>query len=98
MDIQDEDGNNYHPNIKNRQIENKKRALAYCSKEDPNPLCYNMDIHEETKARESHKKILGKRLLDGEPLNKVVEENPELIFEYTKLETNLAAYKRAKRE
>lgn len=44
MDIKDEDGNNYHPNIKNRQIENKKRALAYCSKEDPNPLCYNMDI------------------------------------------------------
>ena len=53
-----------------------------------------MDIKEETKARESHRKIIGKRLIEGEPLARVVEEHPELIFEYTKLEQNLAAYKR----
>lgn len=43
-----------------------------------------MDIREETAAREGHRKILGKRLLQ-ERLVDVIEDNPELIFDYTKL-------------
>lgn len=57
-----------------------------------------MDIKQETEARESHRKILGKRLLDGEKLTDLVDENPALIFEFQKLEANLAAYKRAKHQ
>ena len=97
MDIT-HDGKTYHPNIKDSQIKSKKRALTYCSKEDPDPLQYNIDIKEETAAREQHKRILGKRLISGENLHDVVQEHPELIFGYKKLEADIAAYKRAKKE
>ena len=59
-------------------------------------MCYNMDIKEETKQREGHRKIIGKRLLDGEPLHEVIADHPELIFGYARLEADIAAYKRAK--
>jgi hypothetical protein len=58
-------GKTYHPNIKNKQIKNKNKALGYCAKEDPEPLQYNMDIKEETKARESKKKIISIDLVLG---------------------------------
>ena len=98
LDITDEEGKVHHPNVKGNKVQNKKRALDYCSKEDPEPLQYNMDIKAETAAREGHRKIIGKRLLDGEPLHTVVEDCPELIYDYLKLEQNLAAYKRQKAE
>lgn len=31
-------GETYHPNIKDKQVKSKKRALEYCTKEDPEPL------------------------------------------------------------
>ena len=97
MDITDVDGTTYHPNIKDKQIKNKQRALTYCSKEDPDPLCYNMDIKEETKARESHSKILTKRLIDGEAtLNQLVEEGMIPLNQYCNWERGLNAYKRQK--
>ena len=93
-DVRYLDLNGHHPNIKDCRIKRKDKALKYCAKEDPNPLQFNMDIKEETEARESHRKILGKRLLEGEKLVDLVDENPALIFEFQKLEANLAAYKR----
>lgn len=93
LDIEWE-GRTYHPNIKDKQVKSKKKALGYCSKEDPDVLCFNMDIKEECKARESHRKILGKRLLDGEPLHLVVQEDPSLLFGYQRIKTDLAAYQR----
>jgi hypothetical protein len=51
-----------------------------------------MDIVAETAAKQSHKKILGKRLMDGEDLADVMQDAPELIFEYKKLKTNIEAY------
>jgi hypothetical protein len=51
-----------------------------------------MDIVAETAAQQSHKKILGKRLMDGEDLADVMQDAPELIFEYKKLKTNIEAY------
>lgn len=93
LDIEWE-GEWYHPNVKDKQIKSKKRALEYCSKQDPEPLQYNMDIKEETKARENHKRILGKRLLDGEPLHRLVQEEPSLLIGYANIKRDLAAYKR----
>lgn len=93
MDIEYQ-GKTYHPNIKDTQVKSKAKALGYCSKEDPNPLCHNMDIKAETKARESHKKILGKRLMDGEPLHRVAREEPNLLFGYQRLKTDIEAYNR----
>ena len=88
----------YHPNIRDNRIKRKEKALNYVAKEDPEPLQYNMDIKEETKARESKKKILGKRILDGEPLTTLVDENPELLWDVNKLHIALTTYKRLKKE
>lgn len=57
MDLEYE-GKTFHPNVKDKQVKSKKKALGYCAKEDPEPLCYNMDIKAETAARESHKKLI----------------------------------------
>ena len=84
----------YHPNIKDSGIKRKKAALNYVSKEDPEPLQYNMDIKAETQARESHHKILGKRILDGTPLDELVTEDPSLIFGYKKLKADIEEYQR----
>ena len=56
-----------------------------------------MDAKQETKARESKKTILGKRL-QTEPLHLLALEYPELIFGYAKLEGDIKAFKRASRE
>lgn len=98
MDYEVPLGETYHPNIKDQGVKRKQAALRYCSKEDPDPLQFNMDIKAETAAREGHRKIIGKRLLDGEPLHELVEEYPQLIFEYQKLQMNLDCYKRQKLE
>lgn len=53
-----------------------------------------MDHKELIKARESHKKVLGKRLIhDHTPLPELVQENPELIWDYNRLKANLENYK-----
>ena len=98
MDIKHE-GKTYHPNIKKKQISNRKKALRYCSKEDPEPLEFNIDIKAETAARDGHKRILGNKLIKGEiTINQLVEDHPEYLFEYQKIASNLEAYKRSKRE
>lgn len=51
-----------------------------------------MDHKQFIAARESHKKVLGKRLMT-EAFIDVVEDNPELMFDYNKLAANVAAYK-----
>lgn len=75
-----------------------KDAIKYVLKQDEVALQFNMDAEAEQKARTDKRKILGKRLLDGEALHALTDENPELLFEFAKIEQNLAAYKRAKKE
>ena len=41
----------------------------------------------------SHKKIIGKRLLNGEPLKDLVHEYPELVFGYKKLKQDIETYR-----
>lgn len=52
-----------------------------------------MDVDAELSARETHTKLLGRRLL-AEPLSEVMKDEPELIFQYQKLKLNLEEYKR----
>lgn len=90
----------YHPNVSGDRIKSVKAALKYVSKECPldRLVQYNMDIKEETAAREGHRKILGKRLIT-EPLVEVLEDgNFDLIFDYTKLKTNIMQYHMDKEE
>jgi len=49
---------------------------------------------EKLNAREEHRKYLGKRLIDGEPLEQVVRENPQLLFGLKHLEQDLHTWKR----
>lgn len=72
------------------------KVLAYVSKEDPHPLQFNMDIKADMAARNSHKKILGKRLCDGEPLVEVMKDHPELLFGYKRLKSDIKSYERDK--
>jgi hypothetical protein len=60
-----------------------------------------MDIKQETAARESHTKILGKRLLETPTeatLITHIEENPEQLFHIVKWHQALSMYKRLKAE
>lgn len=44
-----------------------------------------MDYKQETAAKQSKQKILGKRLASGEPLKDIIDDgNHELIFTYAK--------------
>lgn len=52
-----------------------------------------MDILEELRARQGHRKILGKRLMNKEiSLLEACEEDPMLLFEYKKIKANLLEY------
>lgn len=84
----------YHPNVSGDRIRSKERALSYVSKECPRDqlLQFNMDIAAECDARQSHKKIIGKRLLDGADLVGEVEDNPALLFGYKRLKMDIEAY------
>lgn len=62
------------------------RSLKYISKEDKEPLeLGEMDYKHEIKARESHKRVYCKRLLDGEDIVDVVRDNPELLCGFGRL-------------
>lgn len=55
---------------------------------------WGMDAKAEVESRKGHKKILGEKLIKGAELVEVVEENPQLLFEYERLSKGLAAFKR----
>lgn len=42
----------------------------------------DMDYKQEAEAKEKKKKVLGKRLIEGANLVDVVEENPEMVFDF----------------
>ena len=87
----------YHPNVSGDRIKSDKKALAYVSKECPIDLLvqYNMDIKEEQAARTSHKRLIGKRILE-EGIDKVMEECPELCYDYKRIKQNIQEWERDK--
>lgn len=98
MDLEYE-GKTFHPNIKDKQVKSKAKALGYCAKEDPDPLCYNMDIKAETAARESHKKLISQDLITGKrKLTEAIESGDVTIFDAVKAHQGLQLYKRLKQE
>lgn len=87
----------FHPNIKDKRIKSDKRALEYVSKECPEDqlIQFNMDIKQETQARAGHRKLLGKRLIEGEPLKEIVlQDNYDMLFSYQSIQKNLEAFMR----
>lgn len=55
-----------------------------------------MDWKQETEAKAAKKKVLGKRLIQGENLLDIVEENPEMLFELKRIQGNLEVYHQLK--
>lgn len=64
----------------------------YCKKAGEFLEYGDIDITQAAEARLSKKTILGKRLCSGEPLVDVVEDNPELLFGYSKLKADVTAF------
>lgn len=85
----------YHGNYQG--CRSSKRVIQYCTKEED--YLSNMDVAQITEKRKSKKAIVGKALIDGDiSLKEAVEQNPEYLFEYTKLKFNLTEYIRDNKE
>jgi len=67
-----------------------KNVVKYCTKEDN--YIANFDLEELLLQKKPEKEILGKRLLEGEELVKIVQENPKLLFGYQRLKNDLQFY------
>lgn len=83
------DVDGFHPNI--QSAKSLKAVQAYVKK-DGDYIQEGMDYAQETTAITSHRAQLAKRLLDGEPLTALVQDQPQLLFEYSKIKQNLQAY------
>ncbi len=83
----------FHPNIKSAK--SAYGSIKYCTKYDENYLEFgNMDAKQELKAKESKKKILGKRLIhDREDICKIIlDGNEDLVLDFKKIRENVAAF------
>lgn len=78
----------YHGNY--QVARNPIATLRYCTK-DGDFLEYNMDAKHELEARESKKKILGAELITT-PVHNLVQNHPELLYEYEKIRRNQNSY------
>lgn len=79
----------YHGNYQG--CRSAKNVLQYCSKAED--YITDLDVPAILQARESKKKLLGIRILSGEPLTLIVRENPEFIFGFKRLKEDIAAFK-----
>lgn len=69
-------------------------SVKYVTKHDKEPLeLGDMKLDEFLKARADHKKVLGKRLAEGESLISLIESGEShLIFDYTRIANNIKAF------
>lgn len=91
FDIQWE-GKTYHGKYEGAR--SASGSFSYITKDDLDPLeLGDMDWKQETKAKESRKKILGKRLCSGEPIKQLIAEgHTDLAFGYTRLKGDIQQY------
>lgn len=86
----------YDNNVYHGKYEPAKSAIAsikYISKDDKQPLeLGDMDYQQEIVAKESKKRVLGKRLKTGESLIDLIDEFPEILCEYNKWKSNVENY------
>jgi hypothetical protein len=69
-------------------------SVKYVTKHDKSPLeLGDMKVEDYLKQRADHKKVLGKRLAEGESLVSLIESGEhQLIFDYAKITANIKAY------
>lgn len=67
-----------------------KKVIKYCTKAEN--YISNIDVAGMLSSGTT-RALLGKRLLDGEPLEQIVSENPSLLFGYSRLVQDLNLFK-----
>lgn len=81
----------YHGNYK--PAKSAIASIKYITKEDKEPLeLADMDYKQEIQAKDSKKRILGKRLIEGEKLVDLVKENPEMLPDIKRWEAALETF------
>lgn len=82
-----------NPNV--QTVKNKFATIKYLHKEDKEPLTKELDVNEYINKTEKRQTILGKRLIQGERLEDLVQEagNEHMVLKYDKLKSAIAAYK-----
>lgn len=72
--------------------------LKYISKSDPEPYEEGIKVEQFLQAKVSKQAVVCKRLLEGEKLKDLIEEegNEYLLASYSSLEKNMRAYTKAK--
>ena len=92
----------YHCNIgkiKNTKRNTRQNALAYITKEDKSPACFNIDIEEYLNAKKKHRAYVGEKLIKGEStLKEIIEEFPQELYNLDKLHKNLSLFKLLNKE
>jgi len=76
------EGQVYHGNYQTAKC--AIASIKYITKEDKEPMeIGDMDWKQETAAKQTKQKILGKRLAAGEPVDQIIADgNEELIMSY----------------
>lgn len=84
----------YHGNYQTAR--NRVKVFDYITKADPTVLT-NMDA-ESLRIKSASRELIGKRILAGEEPKDLVEEYPNLLFGFKRLQEDLKAYQEAKVE
>lgn len=89
------DGETYHGNYQTAR--NTVAVAKYCKKDGDYKEIGDIDVLQEQSQREGHRKILGKRLCQGESIVDLIDEgHHHLIFDFNKLQNNIKAYNEMK--
>lgn len=87
----------YHPNLRLEKTKSINASLRYIMKTDPEYIeIGDMDVKSELAARETNRKILGKRLQEGADVDDVADANPQLMFGFKRLKEDVEAYRKDK--
>lgn len=78
----------YHGNYQG--CRSSKNVMKYVTKAED--YISNLDVEEIIQKRNTKKRILGQKLISGQPLVKLIEEFPEYIFGYKKLKEDVNEY------
>lgn len=74
----------FHPEI--QCVRSNTRVIKYCTKESD--YITNMEISKKVT-----KEDIARKLISGEPLERIVDQYPKYLFGYSKIKTDLIAFK-----
>lgn len=83
----------YYPNVQG--VKNKQFWIKYITKEDKQPYEHGIIVAQYIEASVKKTKVLGKRLISGERLEDIVQEedNAHMILQFDKYQRAISAYR-----